>query len=123
MNLQAISCVVGRRRGSTQHFGELSRTCMEPRHHLTRTPFSVGHCDLIGHTVREAFRELPDAIFDLIDRAYHSGEPYVGTEVRTVWDRGAGTPEEGFTNFVYQPLRDADGGVYGLMAHIVDVTE
>ena len=83
----------------------------------------VGHRDLIGKPVRDAFPELPETFFALLDRAYHTGDPYVGTEVRAVWDRGSGTPEEGFTNFVYQPLRDSEDVVYGIMAHVVDVTE
>ena len=83
----------------------------------------VGHRDVIGKPVRDAFPELPEAFFALLDRAYHTGDPYVGTEVRAVWDRGSGTPEEGFTNFVYQPLRDSEDVVYGIMAHVVDVTE
>src|SRR5438034_10294918 len=56
-----------------------------------------GHRDLIGKPIREAFPELPETFFDLLDHAYRTGEPYVGTEVRAVWDRGCGTPEEGFT--------------------------
>ena len=83
----------------------------------------IGHRDLIGKPVRDAFPELPETFFALLDRAYHTGDPYVGTEVRVVWDRGSGTPEEGFTNFVYQPLRDSEDVVYGIMAHVVDVTE
>lgn len=46
-----------------------------------------------------------------------------GGHVLVMWDRGSGTPEEGFTNFVYQPWRDSDDVVYGTMAHVVDVTE
>ena len=83
----------------------------------------IGHRDVIGKPVRDAFPELPETFFALLDRAYHTGDPYVGTEVRVVWDRGSGTPEEGFTNFVYQPLRDSEDVVYGIMAHVVDVTE
>lgn len=83
----------------------------------------VGERELIGKMIREAFPEHSQGFFDVLDQVYRSGEPYVGTEVRAVWDRGRGTPEEGFTNFVYQPLRDTDGVVYGIMAHVVDVTE
>jgi light-regulated signal transduction histidine kinase (bacteriophytochrome) len=40
-----------------------------------------------------------------------------------MWDRGTGAPEEGYVNIVYQPLRNATGTVYGIMSHLVDVTE
>ena len=83
----------------------------------------VGNRNLIGRSEREAFPESSNGFADLLDRVYATGEAYAGNEVPRVWDRGSGTPEEGFVNFVYQPLRDPNGAVYGIMSHIVDVTE
>lgn len=85
----------------------------------------VGHRDLIGLPARVAFPELePPGFFELMDRVYATGEPYIGHEVPAAWDRrGDGTKEEGFVDVVYQPLRDTADRVYGLMVHAVDVTE
>jgi PAS domain S-box-containing protein len=83
----------------------------------------VGQRNLIGRTKREVFPESSDDFTEVLDRVYTSGEPYAGNEVRRVWDRGSGALEEGFVNFVYQPLRDPSGTVYGVMCHFVDVTE
>ncbi len=85
----------------------------------------VGKRDLIGKPVREAFPELEgQGFFELLDQVYTSGEPFVGKEMRALFDRnGDGNLEESFWNFVYQPLLDADGKVYGLMTHAVEVTE
>jgi light-regulated signal transduction histidine kinase (bacteriophytochrome) len=55
---------------------------------------------------------------------YGSGTPYVGNEVPARFDRdGDGVVEEGWFNFVYQPLHDAAGDVRGIMIHAVEVTE
>jgi PAS domain S-box-containing protein len=83
----------------------------------------VGRRDVVGRTKREVLAESADDFADCLDRVYASGEPYSGNEVRRVWDRGAGALEEGFVNFVYQPLRDPTGTVFGIMCHFVDVTE
>ena len=85
----------------------------------------VGNRELVGKTVREAFPDLVDQGFlKLLDEVYTTGKPYVGKEMRAVFDRNAdGVQEESFWNFVYQPLLDVDGNVYGLMTHAVEVTE
>ena len=83
----------------------------------------VGNRDVVGKRKREIFADSSDGLLHILDRVYATGQPYVGNEVRRVWNRGTGTSEEGFVNFVYQPLREENGAVYGIMAHIVDVTE
>jgi light-regulated signal transduction histidine kinase (bacteriophytochrome) len=75
----------------------------------------------VGKRQRELLAD--SAAAQILDRVYETGEAYTGNEIRHVWDRGTGTPEEGYLNFVYQPLRDAGGAVYGIMCHLVDVTE
>jgi nitrogen-specific signal transduction histidine kinase/PAS domain-containing protein len=85
----------------------------------------VGHDHLVGKSKREIFADPADAagILDILDGVFATGKPYVGNEVRRVWDRGTGEPEEGYVNVVYEPLRDPGGVVYGIMSHLVDVTE
>jgi signal transduction histidine kinase len=85
----------------------------------------TGRRDLVGRTTREAFPELAtQGFFELLDQVFTTGEPHTGTEVRVVWDRtGDGSLQEGFVNHAYQPLTDQHGVVYGILLHIVDVTE
>jgi len=85
----------------------------------------VGKYDLLGKPAREVFPELEgQGFFELLDQVYATGKPFIGKEMRAVFDRnGDGKWEESFWNFVYQPLLDADGKVYGLMTHAVEVTE
>jgi signal transduction histidine kinase len=85
----------------------------------------TGGRDLSGRTAREAFPELAtQGFFELLDQVFTTGEPHTGTEVRMVWDRtGDGSLQEGFVNHAYQPLTDPNGIVYGILLHVVDVTE
>ncbi|HEY7511231.1 MAG TPA: ATP-binding protein [Vicinamibacteria bacterium] len=85
----------------------------------------VGRRDVVGKPAREALPELEgQGFFELLDRVYTTGEPYVGTDTRVLIRR---TPEEGleetYLDFVYQPMRRPDGGTAGILAHGVDVTE
>src|SRR3954469_20556203 len=85
----------------------------------------AGNRELIGSTVHEASPELAgQGFFERLNHVYTAGEPHAGTEVRVLWDRtGDGSLHEGFVNHVYQPLTDRGGTVYGILLHIVDVTE
>lgn len=85
----------------------------------------VGKREIVGKPVREAFWDLQgQGFFELLDRVYTSGKPFVGKEMRAMFDRNNdGILEESFWNFVYQPLLDVDGKVYGIMTHAVEVTQ
>ena len=85
----------------------------------------VGHRELIGYTVREAFPELEgQGLFELLDQVFATGQPFVGNEVAVRFDRqGKGTLEEGFFNFVYQPLFDLNGTVEGIVTFSFEVTD
>jgi PAS domain S-box-containing protein len=84
-----------------------------------------GGRELIGRPAREAVPELVgQGYIALLDQVYRSREPYTATEARVLFRKIPGGPlEEHFLNFVYQPLRGADGSVSGILAHGVDVTE
>jgi PAS domain S-box-containing protein len=84
-----------------------------------------GGRDMIGRRAAEVFPEIADQGFiELQDRVYATGEPFVGNEVLVRFDRdGDGEMEEAYVNFVYQPLMDAAGAVYGIMTHAVEVTD
>ena len=78
---------------------------------------------LLGRTVREALPELKDqGFFELLDRVYQTGEPYLGTEILVRVDKhGDGTLASAWFNFVYQPI-PGGSGIEGIFVHGYDVT-
>ncbi|HEY2031815.1 MAG TPA: ATP-binding protein [Myxococcales bacterium] len=81
--------------------------------------------DVTGKTVREA---LPDVegqgFFELLDRVYSTGEPYIGNEVPIVLTGSQGTPaKEVYATFTYEPFRRLDGTIDGIAVFGFDVTE
>jgi PAS domain S-box-containing protein len=85
----------------------------------------VGHRDLLGKPVREAFPEIEgQGYFEFLDEVYRSGKPFIGKEMRILFQEEANTPlRERVIDFVYQPLVEADGAVSGIFVHGVDLTE
>lgn len=85
----------------------------------------VGNRPLLGRTVREALPEVVDQGFlETLDHVYHSGTPFVGTNVRVLLRVvGSGHLEEHFLDFVYQPFRSPEGQVTGILVHGVDLTD
>lgn len=100
-----------------------------PQHVFERTNPAydqlIGHRQLIGKPVAEALPEVvAQGFIELLDHVYQSGEPFIGREVRVLLQRQPQGPlEERFVNFVYQPMREADGTIGGIYVHGVDVTD
>ena len=84
----------------------------------------IGGRDVRGKHIREALPELAgQGFYELLDHVYNSGEPFSAREMLVRLDRsGSGEVEDLYVDFVYQPLSDAGGDVFGIMAHAVDVT-
>jgi PAS domain S-box-containing protein len=85
----------------------------------------LGNRELIGRTVRAALPEMEgQGFFELLDQVFETGQPYVGKEIAAQFDRqGHGTIEEGFFNFVYQPIFDINGAVEGIITFGFEVTD
>ncbi|HEX3374775.1 MAG TPA: histidine kinase dimerization/phospho-acceptor domain-containing protein, partial [Edaphobacter sp.] len=85
----------------------------------------VGQRDLIGKSVREALPEAEGQGFlALLDEVYRSNKSFVGRRTPIHLARTASQPlEERFLDFVYQPRREADGTISGIIVLGVDVTE
>ena len=81
----------------------------------------VGDRDVIGLTMRDAFPGIEHRRLALMDLAFESGQATRGRELPVAVPTADGI-ESRFYNYVYQPLRDETGFVYGLMTHAVDVT-
>ncbi|HEX8821540.1 MAG TPA: PAS domain S-box protein, partial [Archangium sp.] len=83
----------------------------------------LGHRELLGKSVREAQPELEgQGFFELLDRVYRTGEPYVGKDAPA----NVGSPEHprtGYFNFIYQPIAGPTGRPEGVLAFGFEVTE
>jgi PAS domain S-box-containing protein len=85
----------------------------------------IGHRDVIGLPVREAVPEVEgQGFFELLDRVYSSGEPFVGKDVQIILQRTpGGVTETRYLDFVYQPIKDGSGNVTSIFVEGSDVTE
>ena len=85
----------------------------------------IGHRDLLGRSVNEAVPEAEGQGFlKLLDRVYQTGEPFVGRSTPIQLARTSGHPLElRHLDFVYQPKREPDGSVSGVIVLGVDVTD
>ena len=84
-----------------------------------------GHRPLIGRTVRDALPEMLEQGFvKLLDQVYASGEGVEGKAVAAMVPSASQQGvERRYFDFVYQPVRDAQGRVTGIFSQGVDVTE
>ena len=84
----------------------------------------VGRGDLLGQTVEAALPEVKaQGFIDLLDQVYRSGVAYEGRQVRVDLQMADGQTGERHVDFVYQPIKDADGAVTGIFVEGIDVTE
>jgi PAS domain S-box-containing protein len=85
----------------------------------------VGNRTVLERTVREVFPELTGSgFFELLDRAFASGQPYIGRDVPLRLDSGPGQPDvQHYIDFIYQPLVDSSDNVFGIFCQGQDVTD
>lgn len=85
----------------------------------------IGQRAVLGRTVRDAVPEAEGQGFiALLDHVYQKGEPVVGRGTPLQLARtDSETLDLRYLDFVYQPMRDADGTISGVIVLGVDVTE
>ncbi|PTL83264.1 ATP-binding protein [Vitiosangium sp. GDMCC 1.1324] len=82
----------------------------------------IGKRDILGRPAREAHPSFDGQhVFELMDHVFRTGEPVSGKAIPIKLD-GPGERETSFFDFVYQPLRKADGGTEGLLICASEVT-
>ena len=99
----------------------------EHRFELTNPNYQkvIGHREVVGRTVAEV---LPDAVaqgyLDLLDQVYRTGEPHQAESARYAVQAEPGDEVvERYLDFVYQPLKDAQGQVWGIFVQGMDVSD
>jgi signal transduction histidine kinase len=85
----------------------------------------IGHRSVLGRTLREAVPEAEEQGFlALLDGVYQTGTPYVGRGTPIHLARSSDHPLElRYLDFVYEPKREPDGSISGVIVLGVDVTE
>lgn len=84
----------------------------------------VGRPIAIGSTFHEALPEIAEQGYEaMLDRVWTTGEPQAVHESHAQLDKGGDSLEDGWYNFVYQPLFSDDGRVMGIMQHGIEVTD
>lgn len=85
----------------------------------------IGHRNVVGKTIREGLPEITgQGYFELLDRVFQTGEPYLGKESAVELQNSPDGPyEKRFVDFIFQPIYNADRQVTGIFVHGVDITE
>ncbi|KQW84026.1 HWE histidine kinase domain-containing protein [Brevundimonas sp. Root1279] len=85
----------------------------------------IGHREITGKPVREALPEVVGQGYsNFLDSVYATGEPHEGRASQVQLQRKPGAPlETVYLNFIYQPIRDAEGRVVGILVQGHDVTD
>jgi signal transduction histidine kinase/CheY-like chemotaxis protein len=86
----------------------------------------IGQRDLLGRSVLEALPEVEDQGFvALLDSVYRTGSAHIATAapIHLPLPGDAHTLHLRYLDFVYQPIRNADGEVTGIFVEGADVTE
>lgn len=81
--------------------------------------------DILGMPIRYAMPELAvQGVFEPLKEVVATGLPYVKKEVRVrLQSEADAASDRTFFDLVYQPVKEADGHVSGILVHGVDVTE
>ncbi len=80
----------------------------------------------LGSSLSEVLPALAaqPGLMEVFSQVMDTGEPFRGSEFSLRWDRRSpGKLEESFFNLIYQPLRDLEGRVSGILTFAVEVTE
>ncbi|GAB6196775.1 PAS domain-containing sensor histidine kinase [Lysobacter xanthus] len=84
----------------------------------------VGRYRFLGRPLREVLPEVVEQGFiQLLERVRETGRPFIGRGMPVVLDDGDGCRVTRFVDFVYQPVRGADGQVDAIFVQGSDVTE
>ena len=85
----------------------------------------VGDRATVGQPTAEAQPELvAQGFIDLLDRVYRTGEPYLGREIPVqLHEAATQQAQTHYVDFSYQPLRNEQGAITGILTFAVDETE
>ena len=83
----------------------------------------VGGRDLEGLTARNALPGVDESLFTILDNVYRMGEPVTLQDLEVTYDRaGDGVLYTGSFDVTYQPMRDTDDKITGIIQTAVETT-
>jgi len=77
---------------------------------------------VINKPLFEVSPELENGLKTIYNQVFTKGEPFIANEVPVQLNR-TGKPEQAYFNKVFQPLRDLDNEIYGIISIAMEVTE
>ncbi len=77
--------------------------------------------DVIGKSLYEVLPEVKDAVKPIFEEIFGTGKAFNGYEFEVTLSR-FGAQQQAFFNFVYQPMRDADGTIHSIIVVANEVT-
>jgi PAS domain S-box-containing protein len=78
--------------------------------------------EVINKPLFESSPELEDRLIKIFNDIYTTGEPFIANEMQVQLKR-SGKADTAYFNSVYQPLRDLDNKIYGIILIGTEVTE
>ncbi len=78
--------------------------------------------EVINKPLFQSSPELEDGLKDLLTGVLITGEPFISNEIPVQLKR-PGKPDTAYFNFVYQPLRDTNNNIYGIILIGTEITE
>ena len=83
----------------------------------------LGGREVVGRRLADVVPELSQNVWDTLYRVIDTGEPFIANEWHIPYDSDEnGAIEDHWFNVAYNPLRDFDGAVSGMIAVLTDVT-
>ena len=83
----------------------------------------VGGRDVVGLPAHQALPECAaQAGIEILGQVMETGQPVRGQDNGAEVHRHGGQPGQVFADFVYRPVRDADGAVAGVLLYAADIT-
>lgn len=103
--------------GSEHRFTFINQPCLDL--------IGIREEDILMKTFLEALPELAGQPFQgWLDQVYDTGVKISRkAQVAHIRRRDGGEPEDRYFDFIYYPVRDSNGRIYGVMAQAADVTE
>ena len=83
----------------------------------------IGGRNLEGLTARNALPEVDESLFAIMDNVYRTGEPVTLQDLEVTYDRqGDGVLYTGLFDVTYQPMRDTNSQISGIIQTAVETT-
>lgn len=80
--------------------------------------------EVIGQPVKDTIPEAEEQGFlALLSDVYHNGKTHYGYEAPAIMQRSSGKPVTLYFDFVYQPYREQDGTISGVLVLANDITD